>query len=144
MGGTAYRCDTGLGLTVSVADGDMTLEQRREQITTLAADPDWPKTQRLITDLTTLSAESRPSAERVAESSDDFLRQLAPHTENLRWAIVAHHTFHEAQMFERNLESQGPRIIVFNNVDTACTWLGVDTTDVRDAIDDLRRQLRAD
>jgi hypothetical protein len=34
-------------------------------------------------------------------------------------------------------------LIVFNDLDTACTWLGMDRALVRAQVDELRAQLRA-
>ena len=45
--------------------------------------------------------------------------------------VVANETFVLAQRFSTYLEEEVPRLIVFNDLDTACTWLGIDTAAAR-------------
>ena len=140
--GIAYRCDKEMGLCVSVWDGVVTDEQRRQHIATLEADPDWGAGGMLLTDLTGVSAARRPSAKQVLETAAEFSERLAPMVRDAKWAMVAGETFVLAQRFGSYLEEEVPRLIVFNDLATACTWLGVDGTRVGTIIDQLRGQLR--
>ena len=141
--GIAYRCDTELGLCVSVWDGVVTDEQRRRHIATLEADPDWAAGGMLLTDLTGVSAARRPTAKQVLETAAEFSERLAPMVRDSKWAMVAGETFVLAQRFGSYLEEEVPRLIVFNDLATACTWLGVDGAQAGTTIDELRGQLRA-
>ena len=140
--GIAYRCDKGTGLCVSVWDGVVTAEQRRQNIAMLEADPGWGTCRLLLTDLTGVSAARRPSAKEVLEAAADFAEKLAPQVRDAKWAMVASETFVLAQRFSTYLEEEVLRLIVFNDLATACTWLGVEGTEAGRVIDELRAQLR--
>ena len=61
-----------------------------------------------------------------------------------KWAMVAGETFVLAQRFGSYLEEEVPRLIVFNDLATACTWLGVDGAEVGTTARRVaRRRLRA-
>jgi hypothetical protein len=141
--GIAYRCDEGTGLCVSVWDGEVTVDDRHRHIAALAADPQWGARGLLLTDLTGVSAAHRPSAKEVLDAAAEFSAKLAEPVRHAKWAMVANETFVLAQRFSTYLEEEVPRLIVFNDLDTACTWLGVDTAASRAVIDELRAGLRA-
>jgi hypothetical protein len=141
--GIAYRCDNTMGLCVSVWDGVVTEEQRRQHIATLEADPEWGAAGLLLTDLTGISAVRRPSAKQVLETAAEFSERLAPAVRDAKWAMVAGETFVLAQRFGTYLEEEVPRLIVFNDLATACTWLGVDGVAVGTVLDELRAEVRA-
>ena len=134
----AYRCDDSTGLCVSVWDGEVTDDERRRHIAALAADPEWGAQGLLLTDLTGIAASARPTAKQVLEAAADFAEKLAGQVRDAKWAMVAGETFVLAQRFGSYLEEEVRRLIVFNDLDTACTWLGVDTATARVIIDDLR------
>jgi hypothetical protein len=140
--GIAYRCDETTGLCVSVWDGDVTTEDRRQHMAALASDPRWGARGLLLTDLTGISATRRPSAKDVLEAAAEFSEKLADNVRNAQWAIVAGETFVLAQRFGSYLEEEVRRLIVFNDLDTACRWLGVDAAHARVLIDELRVELR--
>jgi hypothetical protein len=141
--GIAYRCDKTTGLCVSVWDGVVTDEQRRQHMATLEADPEWGAGGLLLTDLTGVSAARRPTAKQVLETAADFSERLAPMVRDAKWAMVAGETFVLAQRFGSYLEEEVPRLIVFNDLATACTWLGVDGAEVGTLLDELRGEVRA-
>jgi hypothetical protein len=141
--GIAYRHDKKTGLSVSVWDGIVTTEQRRNHIAALESDPDWGASGLLLTDLTGISAERRPSAKEVLEAASEFAVKLARHVREAKWAMVAGETFVLAQRFGSYLEEEMPRLIVFNDLATACTWLGVEGSEVRTTLDELRAELRS-
>jgi hypothetical protein len=141
--GIAYRCDAATGLCVSVWDGIVTKQDRQRHIAELAADPEWGAQLLLLTDLTGISASHRPSPNEVLESAAEFAEKLAAPVRDAKWAIIASETFVLAQRFGSYLEEEIRRLIVFNDLDTACTWLGVDPVVVRRQVDELRAELRA-
>lgn len=141
--GIAYRCETVTGLAVEVWDGDVTADQARRHVEQLATDPQWAESRRLITDLTGMSAQSRPSAEQVARLGDLFLQQLAYLVGDVKWSVIADQAFDEAVGFGAHIKHEVRRMIVFNNLAMACNWLGLDPSDVRPTIDELRTQLRS-
>jgi hypothetical protein len=62
----------------------------------------------------------------------------------VKLAIVAAAGWNVAQQFEESTRKFGITTVVFNDVATACAWLGVDVAIASSAIDGLREQLRAD
>jgi hypothetical protein len=140
--GIAYRCDSATGLSVEVWDGDVTPDEARRHIQTLAADPQWSASRRIVTDLTSLSAESRPTAEQLSGLADAFLQQLAYLVGGVKWSVIADRAFDDALGFGARIKHEVRRMIVFNNLTTASVWLGLDASDVQPVIDALRQQIR--
>jgi hypothetical protein len=141
--GIAYSCHRTTGLSVSVWNGEVTAEQRQRHMALLASDPEWGAGGLLLTDLTGVSAATVPAPERVLEAASIFIEQLASRTRNAKWAIVADATFDHAQRFGAYLEEEVRRVIVFNHLTTACTWLGVDAPDVREIVDALHTEIQS-
>lgn len=139
--GIAYRCDVSSSLNVSVWQGEITSDEGRLHMAALAADPEWAAGRSIVIDLTRVAATPTPAGD-VAESAEAFLQNLAGPALQAKWAIVADQTFERARAFGERVEYAVPRLIVFNNLETACTWLGVDPADVRAIAEDLRREIR--
>jgi hypothetical protein len=141
--GISYRLDEARGLSVSVWSGEIGLDERRRHMAALAADPGWGVGGLVLTDLRGVDEPSRPDADRLLDAASTFLAQLGDRARHARWAIVASTTFREAQRFGAYIEEEVPRVIVFNDLSTASTWLGVDPDDVRATVDGLRAELRS-
>jgi hypothetical protein len=60
----------------------------------------------------------------------------------MKVAIVAGNTFLKAVAFERVLLRYGASVIVFNSLDTAGTWLGIEVDAVECTLQQLRVQAR--
>jgi hypothetical protein len=142
--GIAYRCDPATRLSVEVWQGQVVLDVARLHVEQLAKDPEWAASRRIVTDLTGLAPESRPTADQVTRLGDAFLQQLAYLVSDAKWAVIAESAFAEALVFGEQIRHEVRRMIVFTNLVTACVWLGVEPEDVQPVIDDLRRQIRVD
>jgi hypothetical protein len=140
--GIAYRCDVSNRLSISVWQGEITADEGKLHLAALAADPEWAAGRSIVIDLTRVAATPTP-ADDVAQSAEAFLQILAGQARQAKWAIVADQTFERARAFGERVERAVPHLIVFNNLETACAWLGVDPTEVRTIADDLRREIRA-
>ena len=79
----------------------------------------------------------------MLESAAEFAEKLAAPVRDAKWAMIASETFVLAQRFGSYLEEEIRRLIVFNDLETASTWLGVDAAVVRRQVDELRAELRA-
>jgi hypothetical protein len=141
--GIAYRSNNSTGLSISVWVGEVNDDQRREHMAALTADADWGAGGLVLTDLTGVSSAHRPSAKQVLDAAAEFSSQLAGQVRNAKWAMVAGETFVLAQRFGSYLEEEVHRMIVFNDLDAACFWLGVDVAGARVTIEELREGLRA-
>ncbi len=133
-----YTIDEDAALTIVVWDGEMTNDDLAVQMQRLLADPAWPPGKSHLADLTTATTVPdlrTPAILRLAE--DD------PRWRGIRYAIVARTGWEHATAFQRALASLGlGQVIVFNDVSTACTWLGVDDDAVRAEINELRARVR--
>jgi hypothetical protein len=140
--GIAYRCDSATGLSVEVWDGDVSVEQARRHVERLAGDPQWSQSRRIVTDLTSMNPDSRPTADQIAGLADAFLQELAYLVGDVKWSVIADRTFDDALGFGAHVKHEVRRMIVFNSLATASVWLSLDPGDVQPVIDDLRRRLR--
>jgi hypothetical protein len=105
------------------------------------ADADWPSVTRNLTDLRSADLSAITETDRV-----ESVALYGPHAQHVRGkksAVVAGGNFDRAREFESHDEPQGLRLIVFNDLFNACTWLGIDTDSAMDALDELRAELRA-
>jgi hypothetical protein len=142
--GIAYRCDPTTRIGIEVWHGNVGLDVARLHVEQLAKDPDWTASRRIITDLTGLAQESRPSPEQIRRLSDAFLQQLAYLVTDAKWSIVADRAFAEALVFGEQVRHEVRRMIVFTNLVSACVWLGIDRAEVEPVIKELRREIRAE
>ena len=141
--GISYCLDDDRRLSVSVWSGEITTDERQRHLAALAANPHWGEGGLLLTDLTGVAHGSRPDAERLLDAASTFLARLGERARRAKWAMVASSLLDEAQRFRAYIEEEAPRLIVFNDVSTAATWLGVDTEHVRGMVDGLRAEIRS-
>lgn len=104
-------------------------------------DPAWPRGRRRLIDITTLdpSALSTNDIETVIAYGRERIHQAA----GRRQAIVALTAWDLAQEFARRSSELGATTIVFDRLDAACRWLGVDVDAARPVVASLRGELRA-
>jgi hypothetical protein len=119
---------------VSPADWEQFVRQR------LRDDPNWPSGKRRLADVTTLDPSLLTSADVdvVTGLYHDRMENLV----GTRQAIVATQGWDLARDFERRIDRLGATTVVFNDVESACAWLGTDAGVTRGVIDRLRSGLR--
>jgi len=134
----AYQLDHALGLTLVVWDGVVTGHDAEEQVRRLRSDPDWPPGPLHVLDTTSVS-----SVPTVAETKlIEMLAEIAE-SRQIRVAVVASDAFDEATRFQEAASAVGvSRVIVFNELSTACAWIGIDVAATQAAISALRGELR--
>ena len=133
-----YRLDRALGLTLVVWDGVVTGHEAEEQVRRLRADPDWPPGRLHLLDLTSVSSVPTVGETRLVE----MLAEMAE-MRQIRFAVIAGDAFVEATRFQEAASAVGvTHIIVFNELSTACAWLGIDFDATRTALHALRNGLR--
>jgi hypothetical protein len=136
--GIGYRIEKSLGLTLVVWDGAITGDDAEDHARRLFDDPEWPPGT-----LHLLDATSTTSVPNVANTKLVDLAVNAAETRRIRFALVQHMGFDEATYFEREASARGlSQVIVFNDIATACTWLGLDVASIRASVADMRRELR--
>ncbi len=67
---------------------------------------------------------------------------LARRLTGTKHAIIASRGWELARVFEVQVDPQGPTTIVFNYLEGACPWLGIDAGAAAGIIDEVRRELR--
>jgi hypothetical protein len=136
--GIRYRLDKALGLTLVVWDGVVSGDEAEGHVRSLFDDPEWPPGPLHLLDGTTVA-----SAPTVANTKLVELAVNAAETRRIRFALVQHMGFDEATYFEREASARGlSQVIVFNDLATACTWLGLDVAAIRTTTADMRREIR--
>jgi hypothetical protein len=134
----AYHCDTSSGVTVSlwreVRPGDVA-----RHLDVLAADADFTSSRVLITDLRHIARDERPTYEQVDRAANAFMQLLGDRMTNVKWAVIARHAFSDASVFDARVRDRIPRLLLFNDLGTACIWVGADATQIESTLDQLRR-----
>ncbi len=134
----ASRCEPDLRLVVDVYHGDVTVQDMRDHVSALLEDASWQTTTRSLSDMT---------AARLMQFSDDeratmlsLFRARPLRLTGRQIAIVAGATSASTarDLERRAIDSLGARAIVFNDLTTACIWLGVDETKINSTLDQLR------
>jgi hypothetical protein len=140
--GIAYRSVPQLGLIVEVWDGVITGEQWSTHVEKYLGDPERLIQHRSLVDLTTADASNISAADEAK-----IMTKYAPHASELthrKSAALAAREFEPSFAFATRIEQLGLKVIVFNDLAVACTWLGVAASDVQPVVQELRAALRAD
>ena len=138
--GIGYRVVTSPPTTIAVWDSVVTPPEFQAHLERLRADPEAAGSALFLTDLTTFAP---PAPGAIESAAGGFAQQLASRSHTVRWAIVADAVFWDAVDFEKLVAGEVKDIVVFNDLETACRWLGIDLADARAIVDDLRSQIRA-
>jgi hypothetical protein len=138
--GIAYRFDKSQGLNTIVWDGVITIDDWRAHLEETFADPDWPPGSLSLSDLRSADVSSITTAEQegIVSMYDGHLDAVR----GTKSAAVAGDNFAVSSEFERRKEPSGLRLIIFNDLLNACTWLGIDNAAAQATINELRSQLR--
>ena len=134
-----YRCDKDLRCTFIVWDADVTPEQWRDHSDRMWSDPTFPPGPLMLADLSTANGAPSVSSEVVVEMAAS-LRERAAKVRPIRVAVIPNGAWDKALVLERDTEGSGLTTIVFNDLATACTWLGLS----EDAAKPILAKLRAD
>ena len=131
-----YRADKALGCTIAIWDGDLTGDEMREQLVRLASDPDWPLGPSHLIDATTIGNVSLPDPELV-----ELLYEGTRLVRKSRIAVLLSADFFDADrpLYE-NAASEFDAA-TFNDLDSACAYLGLDATEVQLSVEQLRAEL---
>ena len=132
-----YVSDKSLGLSVTVIEGTVTVDEWRSHVRRQLADPDWPAGPASLTDAR--GANAVANGEPAVQEMAAMYAAKASQTRNMRFAVVAKDAFEMARDFEEAVEPGGTRSLTVTSLDVACAWLCVD----RDVVDALIQRVRA-
>ena len=138
--GIAY--DFRNNLALEVWDGTVTLDEWLDLVRKQVDDPEWPARRGMgLTDLryglpdpAIGGAEIRQVAALYGAHREKIVRA--------RVALVSGEAFRKSRLFGHFMANYGLTVIVFDDLDTACRWLGVDAGEVQHSIEGLRAGLR--
>lgn len=139
--GIAYRCDERIGVSVSVWDGQVAAQDAYAHMAETMADPRWGSGGKILTDLSTVARTSAPSDDNIRELAAGF--EASERFWSARWAFVASNIFQEAIKFTDEIGDDVDGIVVFNSIEVAAVWLGVDGASLRAVVNELRAEIRS-
>jgi hypothetical protein len=140
--GIAYRSIPQRRLTVEVWHGVITVDQWRTHVQTVLSASDRSWREKSLTDITTADASQITDADQA-----EIAAMYAPHGSqftNMRNATIASRAFEPSFEFGRRIERFGMNVIVFNEMVSACSWLGLDPSEIRPVLQELRDAPRND
>ena len=138
--GIAYRCDAASGCTYVVWDVEVTPDEWRSHFEAMSNDPAFPPGPRMLADLSTAGGAPGMSTDIVTEMATAWSERVA-RTGPMKLAIVPNGAWEKARQLERAIGDSGLTAIVFNDLVTACTWLGLQPALVGPIIEGLRAEL---
>jgi hypothetical protein len=136
-----YQIDKRKGITYVVWDGLIGAGEYLSHVDRLLSDPDWPPSRGLhLSDLRSVVLDPTIDESVLEKAANLFSRH--PKISTVKTAIVAHQAFEKAVTYEHLISKFEPSMIVFHNLITACTWLGIDAEATRQVLDVLRISTR--
>ena len=126
-----YRIDKEKGLTVVLWEGVVTADDFLAHVRRLTSDADWPPPRRLHLSHLRFTSLDASMDEAIIEKAADLYGNHLKKGVNMKVAIVADEAFMKAVAFERVLLRYGASVVVFNFLDNACTWLGIEAEEHR-------------
>lgn len=123
-------------------DGVVTADEFLTHMRRMISDPDWPSSRRIqISDMQSASADATID-QSVLRHAAFLLGEHPDKLANAKVAIIAGGEFMKASSLEGMLPSASFAMIVFNSLDTACTWLGLEFDETQSQLQELRAFLR--
>lgn len=141
--GIGYICKPGAGFAISVWDGVVTWDDWQNNIQRLFNDPDYRSIQSHIVDLRFSSLDSSLTIQKFQQITA-FMAARRGNVSIRKLALVAGEEWAKLKEFEKLVKAASIDAIVFNDLVTACKWLGIDAVDVEREIQRIRLKLRQD
>ena len=134
------RFDEQKGNVFVVWKGVVTAEEWFSKAERLASHPRWPGTPRVLADLLPVTDTSSIQEQEIEHAAGIFARNWKS-LRGKKVAVLAKDEFARARYFADLLVRFGFSMVVFNNLDTACLFLGIDVVYAYRELDELRRQM---
>jgi hypothetical protein len=135
-----FRIAKDEGIALDLWDGIVTADEYLASAQRLLDDVDWPPHRHLhLGDLQTASPDpslNESALSRVAEIYGQHLDVIA----NTKSAIVANQAFSQSFFFQQ-LMASSVSMAVFNDLSTACLWLGIEAEWADRVLSEMRAQL---
>jgi hypothetical protein len=124
----------GPDLMIEAWAGAITLEEFLEHERRHLQDPKFPISAKILVDITRASFDLSIGESEI-QSFVDLYRHHRDKVAGARIAIVAGKDFGRASLYGRMAEKHMINVIVFNSLQSACVWLGIDTKEIRQELD---------
>jgi len=134
-----YHLDNKDNLICNLWEGTVTAQEWLAQVRQLTAEPDWPAITRMLCDLRNVQDVST-IGEAEIEQAINILKAAPGDLRTKKCAIPASEAFRLATTYQRAISPYSTSVIVFNSLETACVYLGVDPARVQGVLDSLRRE----
>ena len=134
------RFDEQKKIVFVIWDGGVTAEEWLRTAPQLVTHPAWHTVPRLLADLRSVVETSTIHTKQIDEAIEIFVADPTALT-GKKFAVIASDAFGKARYFGNSLSHFGVSTVVFNNMDTACLFLGIDVTYAYQAIEQMRAQL---
>jgi hypothetical protein len=133
-----YGIDHKKRITYVLWEGVIKPSEVQAHIKRLHADPEWPPPGRLhLIDLRNLIGGAQTEPEKLKEAAALFGKQPEK-IKKMKMAFVASDAFKKSTVFQGFMEAYPISVIVFNALDTACLWLGINESEAECILDELR------
>lgn len=136
-----YVCKPNLKLAIVVWDGLITWDIWQEHLHRIFSDPAYAPMQMQISDLRFSSINPTIANDEIKTMKDLFADQRE-RVSLKKVAMVAGDEWNKLKLAEFALQTLSVSSIVFNDLVTACLWLGVDVLEVGQEIQQIRIKLR--
>jgi hypothetical protein len=138
-----YRVDHQKGITYVLWEGVIKEAEVEEHIKRLHADPEWPPPGRLqLVDLRSVVGGARTEPEKLKKAAE-LSGEDPEKIKKMKMAVVASEAFTKSTVFQGFMAAYPISVIVFNSLDTACLWLGINETDAECVMDELRGRAKS-
>ena len=117
--------------------GVISADEWFEHIGRLIADSHWPSISAMLVNLHSVTDISSIGEAEIQHAVSLF-NSIPEALSNKRIAVVASDAFWKSRRFGQLIAPYGPSILVFNDLSTACIYLGIKLTDATKAIQELR------
>ena len=135
--GIKYRAHVEKQIIFVVWDGVITADEWFEHIHRLITDPLWPSISAMLVDLQSITDLSSIEEAEI-EHAVALFNSVPDSLSNKKVAVVAGNAFWKSRRFGELVSPFGPSVIVFNDMSTACMYLGIKLTEALKAIQELR------
>ena len=135
--GIKYRVHVEKKIVFVAWKGVVTADVWFEHIKKLIADTHWPSVSAMLVNLQSITDVSSIGEAEIQHAVALF-NSIPEALSNKRIAAVAGDAFWKSRRFGQLIAPYGPSVLVFNDMSTACIYLGIKLTDATKAIQELR------